>query len=302
MARILAVDDDLKAAARLAEILGGDGHEAMAATCAEALAVFGQQGPFDLAAIDLEGGPDLGGIELCRRLKAASYEYLPVMLFSTEGTVGERVTGLDAGADEYLMGTVDPQELLARVRALLRIRASHRQAADVAHIDLMTGIANRRALEAQIKSSFAMAQRHKAPFAVLSIDLDGLEKMNNSHGRDAGDEVRRVAASAIQGCLRATDGAFCVQGGEFVVIAPGADVDGAMLLGERIRRAIESSTVPWKETELHATASVGLAVIPHREITTPDRLLIEAGRALLAAKRAGRNCLMVHGDDDETAG
>jgi len=302
MSRILAVDGDSASAARIQGILKADSHEVVGAReSAEALTTFTQRGPFDLVVIDVST-PGLAGIDLCRRVKGASLEFMPVMLLARDGTVADRVAGLDGGADECMCGEPEPMEVQARVRALLRIKASHQQAADVAHLDLTTGIPNRRALSAQLRASFALAQRHKDPYALLTIDLDGLEKINGAHGRDAGDEVRRVAASAIGGALRATDGAYCVQGGEFVVLAPGADIDGAIQLGERIRRAIESAHVPWRGSELRATASVGVAVIPHREITSADQLVAEAGRALLAAKRAGRNCLMVHGDDDQAAG
>jgi diguanylate cyclase (GGDEF)-like protein len=302
MSRILAVDGDSASAARIQDILKADAHDVITARdSAEALTTFTQRGLFDLVVIDVST-PGLAGIDLCRRLKAASLEFLPVMLLARDGTVADRVAGLDGGADECMCGDPEPMEVQARARTLLRIKASHQQAADVAHLDLTTGIPNKRALSAQLRASFALAQRHKDPYALLTIDLDGLEKINSAEGRNAGDEVRRVAASAIGGALRATDGAYCVQGGEFVVLAPGADIDGAIQLGERIRRAIEASHVPWRDAELRATASVGVAVIPHREITSADQLVAEAGRALLAAKRAGRNCLMVHGDDDPGAG
>lgn len=302
MVRILAVDADPTTAERIEQILKVEEHEVVLAhDPTEALATFTGKGPFDLAVVDVST-PGLAGIDLCRRLKAAALEYMPVMLLARDGTVADRVAGLDGGADECMCGDPEPMEVQARVRSLLRIKASHKQAADVAHIDLTTGIPNKRALDGQLRGSFALAQRHKDPYALLTIDLDGLEKINAAHGRDAGDEVRRVAASAMQGALRATDGAYCVQGGEFVVLAPGADIDGAIMLGERIRRAIESTVVHWRDEELRATASVGVAVIPHREISSADQLVAEAGRALLAAKRAGRNCLMVHGDDDPGAG
>jgi two-component system response regulator MprA len=117
--RVLVVEDDQEIADVLRRTLRGEGHEVRsAADGAEALQVAAEFAP-DLVVLDL-GLPKLDGVEVCRRLRAESD--VPILILTARTETGDRVEGLDSGADDYLVKPFERQELLARLRALLRRR------------------------------------------------------------------------------------------------------------------------------------------------------------------------------------
>jgi two-component system, OmpR family, response regulator MprA len=117
--RVLVVEDDQEIADVLRRTLRGEGHEVRsAADGAEALHVAAEFAP-DLVVLDL-GLPKLDGVEVCRRLRAESD--VPILILTARTETGDRVEGLDSGADDYLVKPFERQELLARLRALLRRR------------------------------------------------------------------------------------------------------------------------------------------------------------------------------------
>ena len=117
-ARVLAVDDDPKMLSLMRRGLSFAGYEVdLAADGEEALAI-ARDHPPDLVVLDVML-PGLDGIEVCRRLRAAD-PGLPILLLTAKGRVPDRIAGLDAGADDYLVKPFAFEELLARIRALLR--------------------------------------------------------------------------------------------------------------------------------------------------------------------------------------
>ena len=116
--RILVVEDDESMRAALRRSLALDGHEAVqCATAADALAAL-RDAPPDAAILD-RGLPDMDGLELCRRIRAAG-DAMPILFLTARGEVEDRVAGLDAGADDYVVKPFALEELLARLRALVR--------------------------------------------------------------------------------------------------------------------------------------------------------------------------------------
>jgi DNA-binding response OmpR family regulator len=127
-APILVVEDEPRYARLLSIILEGAGYRAQtAATGAEALEA-AQAGPFELILLDL-GLPDRDGAELCRAIRA--FSDTPIIVVTARTSLASRVSGLDLGADDYLTKPFAPEELLARIRAVLR-RARARPAAGAA--------------------------------------------------------------------------------------------------------------------------------------------------------------------------
>jgi DNA-binding response OmpR family regulator len=115
--RVLVVEDELNIASAVALELGHGGYESRVVEDGpEALAVWSEWGP-DLVLLDL-GLPSLDGVEVCRRIRAASHT--PIIVLTARGSVQERVCGLDAGADDYIAKPFSLEELLARVRSTLR--------------------------------------------------------------------------------------------------------------------------------------------------------------------------------------
>lgn len=126
--RILLVEDDARLAAMVAEYLGDAGLRVTIVPAGEqGLARLARE-PFDAVVLDLML-PDIDGLEVCRRLRAASD--LPVLMLTARGDAADRIVGLELGADDYLPKPFEPRELLARLRAILRRRGASAQAGDV---------------------------------------------------------------------------------------------------------------------------------------------------------------------------
>jgi diguanylate cyclase len=157
-----------------------------------------------------------------------------------------------------------------------------------ARTDSLTGLANRRAFDDELKRRFAEWQRHKSPFTLLMIDVDHFKEFNDSHGHQAGDEVLRNAGKVLVKTARQMDLPCRYGGEEFAVILPATDIHEARLAAERFRKAIETSTVKLEAKNLSVTASVGVAQIAEGD--DPARLLRRADEALYKSKEAGRNC------------
>jgi diguanylate cyclase len=156
-----------------------------------------------------------------------------------------------------------------------------------ARTDSLTGLANRRAFDAEISRRFAEWQRRGTPFSLLILDVDHFKNFNDTHGHQAGDEVLRKVSAAITSSAREMDLACRYGGEEFAVVMPTTDAVEGCILAERIRLAIESMTVLFEGKTLSVTASVGLAGVAIEDDI--PRVVKRADEALYASKDAGRN-------------
>jgi diguanylate cyclase (GGDEF)-like protein len=149
--------------------------------------------------------------------------------------------------------------------------------------DPLTGLANRRALDDLLRYEVARHARHGTSFVVLALDLDGFKAVNDRFGHDAGDEVLRDAAAAIEDAVRGQDTVFRLGGDEFCVLAPQTDRESANRLGARVLDSLANVTTG----VAGLTASVGAAVYP-ADGTQPTELLAAADAAALQVKRRSR--------------
>ena len=152
--------------------------------------------------------------------------------------------------------------------------------------DSLTGLGNRRAFERRLAQEVTQARRYGTPLSVLLLDVDFFKSYNDTYGHPAGDEVLRLLSRVLRSQGRETDFFARYGGEEFIIILPLTDANGATMLAERLRAAVERTS--WPEREV--TASLGAATLL---VEMPDdaALVAEADRALYAAKTAGRNCI-----------
>ncbi len=157
-----------------------------------------------------------------------------------------------------------------------------------AETDGLTGVLNRRAIEARLRAACSDAARLHQDLAILFIDLDHFKAINDRHGHAAGDVCLQRAVLPIRAELRAGDGLGRWGGEEFVVLLPGADVASARAVAERIRQRLAELTIPVAGGELRLTASIGIAA-PGQGGADADALLRAADAAVYRAKANGRN-------------
>jgi diguanylate cyclase (GGDEF)-like protein len=150
----------------------------------------------------------------------------------------------------------------------------------------------RLAIDQSIAKMLAHAERQHESLGVLMIDADHFKQINDRYGHAGGDKVLQALVTSIRASLREGDVIGRVGGEEFVVLSPGTDLTAAQALGERVRQMVEHTRLPIDGELLQLTVSVGVAVAVAEEKGNAH-VLRRADKALYAAKRDGRNRVMV---------
>ncbi|MEZ0230202.1 MAG: diguanylate cyclase, partial [Planctomycetota bacterium] len=243
--RVLYIDDDADARRLLSKALSLRGYEVRAAADGPTGLAELKREPADVVLLDLRL-PGMDGIEVCRQVKALAGEtFLPVIFLTAQTDVTEKVKALEGGGDDFCVKPVFLDELDARVRVLLRLRSRERRLMNetqkfrrIALVDPLTELGNRRAFEAELERAWARVERNARPLALLIADIDRFKAFNDRYGHRTGDEVLKAVAKALGNAVRKGDSAYRLGGEEFVVLAPEATREGAVIIAERIRRAV----------------------------------------------------------------
>ncbi|MGO8673481.1 MAG: GGDEF domain-containing protein [Capsulimonadaceae bacterium] len=172
---------------------------------------------------------------------------------------------------------------------------ANKRLAGLATTDGLTGVKNHRAFQVQLEREYRASDHRNRPLSLVMLDIDHFKQFNDEFGHPAGDGVLREICRILERNVRQTDFIARYGGEEFVIILPETDIDGAIILAERFRYAIEHS--PWAKRAI--TASFGVATRGSQVLTpdfgtdlppaTPQHLITEADRALYQAKANGRN-------------
>ena len=252
--------------------------------------------PFDLAIVNL-GMDGVDPLRICSQLKSLeATRQTPILIIVDPDDHQRLLRALDIGVNDYLIRPVDRQELQARVATQIRrhryteqLRTSVRASMEMAITDPLTGLYNRRYLESQLAGLLADAAGRQRPLAVVTADVDFFKSVNDTHGHAAGDRVLQEVAGRLRGAIRGSDLACRTGGEEFVAVLPGACLQMAERVGERVRKAIAAKPfLVAPGCSLSITVSLGVAGLAGEGDTAED-LLKRADLALYRAKREGRN-------------
>jgi diguanylate cyclase (GGDEF)-like protein len=171
---------------------------------------------------------------------------------------------------------------------ILRTLGDFRRVASQATTDSLTGLANRWTFDEELALEWRRAERVGDPLALILLDIDNFKTINDTQGHQAGDEVLRKVGEVLAASVRQIDLAARYGGEEFAVVVPEADLDGALDLAERLRKALETEEIELQNgTRLSVTASFGAAV--KGDLPGSEKLVAAADKALYEAKRAGKN-------------
>jgi two-component system chemotaxis response regulator CheY len=241
--------------------------------------------------------PDVGGFELCQRIRAAQSSYVYIIMVTSISETENVVKGLAAGADDYLTKPFHTDELLARVKVGRRLVDLQRQLEEknrllehFALTDSLTGLPNRRAIEAWAAHELPASRRHGFSFWVVLIDLDHFKGVNDAFGHDAGDQVLKVFADVLRSNTRSSDISGRIGGEEFLHVITHADEAHMPMVVERTRARLNAHTFSFNATGVTVTASFGVAEFDRSEpMPAFSELIARADRALYRAKQLGRN-------------
>lgn len=263
----------------------------MATSGEEALEIC-RQDPPDLILLDVVM-PGMGGMEVCRRIKAdPTTASVPVIFVTAQDDPADETRGLEAGAVDFITKPVNPAVVRARVRAHLTLKAQADALRELAFIDGLTGVANRRRFDDALEIEWRRCRRSGSPLAVVMIDIDHFKHYNDRYGHQAGDACLRSVADELRGRLgRSSDLVARYGGEEFVCLLPECGLEGAQAKAEDLRQAVEAMGVPHEAsaTSPVVTISLGVAAIAPGPEQSPEELLAAADVGLYEAKLGGRN-------------
>jgi diguanylate cyclase (GGDEF)-like protein len=168
------------------------------------------------------------------------------------------------------------------------IHALQAQLSEQANRDPLTGLYNRRYLDATLARELARCAREGQPLSLMLIDLDHFKQVNDTYGHPAGDAVLKMLAAMLNQQARAGDVACRYGGEEFLLVLPNMPQDIALRRAEQWRADFAASTVAFDTRQVQATLSVGIATYPDHG-NSPEELIRCADRALYRAKSEGRN-------------
>ncbi len=161
-----------------------------------------------------------------------------------------------------------------------------------ANTDFLTQVYNRAAFDRRLNEEFARYKRYGHIFSIILMDLDHFKDINDTYGHLAGDRVLRALASVLSEEKRASDFLARYGGEEFALILPGTDSKSAMVVAEKLRKKVETTTFRYENYSIHTSLSAGVTtVLP--EDQTPTDVLKRADDATYEAKNQGRNQIVV---------
>jgi diguanylate cyclase (GGDEF)-like protein len=175
------------------------------------------------------------------------------------------------------------------------LTASQHRLQQLAAMDALTGLLNRRFGLDRLNEQFARAVCCHEALGVILFDIDRFKAVNDTFGHHAGDRVLKAVADAAQDVLRDGDTLMRYGGEEFLAVLPGADLDEVQQIGERLRRRVEATVINDRHHELGATVSLGAVAFPATVVTDIDELVRCADAAMYVAKSTGRNRLTFAG-------
>lgn len=240
--------------------------------------------------------PGMDGTDVCRKVRQEINEpYTYIILLTAQHRDEDLVTGMEAGADDYIAKPFRTSELRVRLRAGRRIIELQNELIAAREIlkkqatyDSLTGLLNRGEILRILKNELAKADREGNSVALIMADIDSFKKINDTYGHVAGDVVLRLTSEKMLSMMRSYDFVGRYGGEEFLIILPGCNQQAAVALADRLRQAIGGTGMNTPEGIIPVTISLGVT-LSDMERLDMESLIRTADAALYQAKKKGRN-------------
>ena len=288
---VLIVDDDFINKEILAHGLQNDYRILQASSGIEALELAESEVP-DTVLLDIVM-PDMDGYEVCRKLKTSRRTQKVPVIFSTSKCSDEdEVLGLTMGASDYITKPFNMALVRARVRNQVLLKQKTDLLEQLASVDGLTEIPNRRSFDEMFEQEWRRAMRSEYPVALAMIDIDCFKQFNDNYGHTAGDDCLAAVARVLSGVAnRAGDFVARYGGEEFVFILPNCEIGPAENMAEKAREAVEGLQIKHGHSSAGdvVTVSIGVSSMMPKQDQSRKELIDSADERLYLAKQSGRN-------------
>jgi diguanylate cyclase (GGDEF)-like protein len=289
---ILVVDDEESIRESVEEAIQHAGYVCWAAASGEEALGFLEENHIDVLICDIRM-PGLNGFELTQIVKK-KYD-TDVIMITGYGKEFQYEEAIEKGASEFILKPIRFQELVARLKRVLRERAliaqrrqMEKRLRELTITDDLTKLYNMRHFYTQLQLEMDRALRYKSSLSLLLLDVDRFKQYNDTHGHLEGDKILIKLGEVIRECLRKSDTAYRYGGDEFMVLLPETKVHEASKVAERIRAlflAACSYQVP--DDTIETTLSVG--VVEYHQDEDLSEFVKRADQAMYKAKKQGGN-------------
>lgn len=324
---ILIVDDQLDNLRVLSTILMDEGYQVRKALNGQMALIACQTLAPDLILLDINM-PDINGYEVCQRLKANSQTCsIPIIFLSVLDDVSDKVKGIRMGGADYITKPFQLEEVVMRVQnqltiqrlqmqlqeinqkllkqnSLLRLEIEKRRQAEIALqavneklqelalLDSLTEVANRRYLDDYLQREWQRSAREKIPLGFMLCDIDHFKAYNYTYGHIAGDVTLKRVAKAIKNAARRPADLVARYGGEeFAIVLPNTNFLGTLQVAENIQLQLQELKIAHAISIIseYLTLSIGITVcIPNNQYSL-SHVIATTGQALYQAKQQGRD-------------
>lgn len=297
--KILIAEDDIISCHALEKNLQDWGYEVLVTKNGEEAWEVIKQGDIRLAILDWTM-PKMDGLELCHKIRneyqQEKSEYIYIILLTGRDLQEDIITGLSAGADDYMTKPFSYMELKVRIQNGVRIIALEDSRLKMANTDSLTQMWNRKKIMEILEEELNRNHREGKTVGVVMLDIDYFKTINDTHGHATGDKVLIKVASRLKNTLRNYDQIGRYGGDEFLIVLPGLDITNGQRIGERLRKAVCTEKIKADAREMTASISVGISVSDILTKKSAAKLVKESDKALYHAKKEGRNQVFVSGE------
>lgn len=288
--KILIVDDEKANLKVLSDLLKDEAEITLAKTGEQAIEKAKNYHP-DLILLDVVM-PGMDGFEVISRLKSLEQlQSIPIIFITGLTDQAFEEKGLNLGACDYILKPFHARIVKARVRMHLQLVKQRKMLEDLALIDPLTAIANRRKYNEMLDIEWRSAMRNDDWLSIAMLDIDKFKDFNDRYGHAIGDEVLyKVASTIAQQLNRSRDFVARYGGEEFVVLMPNTEREGAERIAEQIRCAVANINISeWVGDDLSLTLSIGGVTLKPTKQMDVEKVVDDADKLLYQAKSNGRN-------------
>jgi len=205
------------------------------------------------------------------------------------------ITGLSAGADDYMTKPFNYLELKVRIQNGERIITLEDNRLKMASTDGLTQIWNRSKIFDILEEELERSHREEKSLGVVMLDIDHFKTINDTYGHTVGDNVLINVAAHLKKSLRRYDKIGRYGGDEFMIILPGCDETNVSNIGERLRSTVKENKVETETGPISVTISLGISISDKNCILSAENLIERSDQALYQTKKSGRNHITVIG-------